>query len=102
MSEKTYYYQAGLVKPGNVYRHFKGGVYVVLSVSLDSEYVYDLDKREVSYLNLNTGITYHRDLNEFVTPKTLSGGLEQERFTHIGEATVTVDEGGKYIVTRKY
>lgn len=85
---------------GQVFRHFKGGLYVVLTITSNSEN----RTISVSYMSLDTGRRWDRELygdNGWLTPKKLDNGTETERFTYVGEAEIRI-EGGKYYVTRKY
>lgn len=95
-------FQAIQVDPGNVYRHFKGNTYVVITVAKDSDDPADFDKRTVSYMNVDTGQIFFRNLIEFVTPKVLEDGTKQTRFKFVGRADVSITDRGVYSVTRKF
>lgn len=89
--------------PGAMYRHFKGGLYVVIGVLKCSDNPVDINNAKVHYVNLETGEHYHRNLygeDGWLTPKILNG-RNVTRFTFVGYATVNIDQRGKFHVTRE-
>lgn len=98
--KQTHFYAMSSVQPGNLYRHFKGNEYVVLAKTIDSGYVKDKEKQQVTYLCTNTGKVYHRSLEEFISPKVYDQGIEQIRFKYIGRCIVTINKDGNYEITK--
>jgi hypothetical protein len=91
------------VQPGALYRHFKGGMYVVFAL-LDPS---GSDKRHmVAHMNLETGVKYWRPYSGedgFTTPKITDDGKEIQRFTFCGYAEeIKIDQRGRYYITHKY
>jgi hypothetical protein len=62
-----------------VYEHFKGGLYSVIAVALDSSN----KKKVVVYQNLEDGKIWTRDFEEFIGEKDIDG-IKIKRFEHIG------------------
>ena len=92
-------YAMSLVRAGKVYRHFKGEPYVVIAVTDSSG---DLETQSVTYMNLITGAMWDRSLEEFASPKVHDNGEEEARFTHMGYASIGINEDGRYKVTQVY
>jgi len=86
------------VHAGQVYRHYKGGRYVVIGITWDVD-DHKRSTRRVAYLCLDDGIVHHRWLWEFVSPKVHEGGREEDRFIRTGYASIGIDRNGKYTVT---
>ena len=67
-------------KPG-VYKHFKGGMYLALTLATDCE---DIIKKYVVYISLyenETSQTWVRELSDFLGYKELEDGTKVKRFT---------------------
>jgi hypothetical protein len=99
------------VQPGALYRHFKGGLYVVFAV-LESSNKKENETMEdhtaglmVAYMNLETGKKYWRPMygeDGFTTPKVTEDGYIA-RFTFCGYAEeIRIDQRGRYYITHKY
>lgn len=74
--------------PGQRYRHYKGGSYVVLEIEIDV----DTSELRVSYRCLNTGHVFSRLLQNATDPKTgkPSGWLDPVTVDLLGEATFQI------------
>ncbi|MBU0894288.1 MAG: DUF1653 domain-containing protein [Nanoarchaeota archaeon] len=87
--------------PGELYRHYKGGKYLVIAVSRNSDYPQDRSKKIVIYKQVYRGKNYpeeetwHRSLEEFCGYKTFQknmnyknkkfkAGEKVKRFTLLG------------------
>lgn len=93
------------VRPGDIYRHFKGGLYIILALAKDNMYPYSKDLRKVVYLSLEDGTPYHRDMHEFIdiVNREETGFKDVSRFTFVSpQSTILIDERGNYNVNRKY
>ena len=92
---------------GGVYRHWKGGLYVVLGVARDSGPNYlDNSYRKVHYMSLEDGQHYHRPMWDkeegFCNPKIHEDNTSEEKFKFMGYAQVSINRRGKYLVVREY
>ena len=97
---RSYRREMNSITPGSVYKHFKGGMYAVIAVTWDTNDVHSREARKVSYISLEDGRVYSRDLKEFVTPKIHEeSGMEEQRFMRIGFANISIDTQGIYRVT---
>lgn len=67
---------APVVKPGQVYRHFKGARYQIVLIATDSENDADM----VVYRDLLTGRAFVRSLELFLSPKVHPDGRQEVRF----------------------
>lgn len=91
------------ITPGTMYRHFKGGLYVVVGIMKCSDHPWNIKNAKVHYISMETGEHYHRSIhgeNGWLTAKIVDG-KPVERFTFVGYATVTIDQRGKFHVTRE-
>lgn len=96
-----------LVTIGGVYRHWKGGLYVVLGVARDSgPNHHDNRHKKVFYMSLEDGKHHHRPMWDkeegFCNPKIHEDNRIEDKFTLIGFATVSIDRKGKYHVEREF
>lgn len=93
------------VYEGGIYKHFKGGLYVVLAILKSSEDPEDESKELIGYMNLMSGERYWRSYRStedgFVTPKKHPSGEEQDRFMYWGMANEVKLTGGSYFVTHQ-
>jgi hypothetical protein len=113
MTDGVNEYRSSLMaQPGALYRHFKGGLYVVLSIlepsnKKENETVTDHNNGiMVAYMNLETGKRYWRNLfgeDGFSIPKKHEDGTMEQRFTFCGYVEeIKIDTRGRYYVTHKY
>lgn len=72
------------VIPHTIYRHFKGGYYLVLAVAY-KESERDQEKKEVVYQSLKDGVVWTRDLEVFTSdiPKERSVTGQTKRFVRV-------------------
>lgn len=99
------------VQSGTLYRHFKGGLYVILAVlessnKKEKETVTDHNMGlMVAYMNLETGKKYWRPMygeDGFVTPK-VQDGKKIERFEFSGYVEeIKIDHRSRILVTKVY
>lgn len=93
------------VRPGDIYKHFRGEQYIIIALAKSSEDPYDRDLRKVVYMRLSDGEIYHRDMYEFieVVNREETGFRNMPRFTFVApQSTILVDERGNYNVKRRY
>jgi hypothetical protein len=100
------------VQAGALYRHFKGGLYVVIAILENSGGKEKKTVMEhnnglmVAYMNLETGKRYWRPLfgkDGFSTPKVHEDGKKEERFTFSGYVEeIKIDHRSRYLVTQRY
>ena len=81
------------VKPGDVLKHYKGGHYVVLAICHNEK---DPNEMLVSYLSLDTGMPWVRELSQFNQMVENEDGETVVRFDVIGEHQVLVNAGEPY------
>lgn len=73
-----------LIEVGKIYKHFKGHVYKVINIALDSE---DLSKK-VIYENVNDGKVWVRDydmFNSLVDKEKYPNITQKYRFEEVNE-----------------
>jgi hypothetical protein len=87
--------------PSGVYRHDKGGLYVVLAVLDDAGDRDNKHERLVGYLSLEDGRKYWRSLYDIEDGWMVPRENGNDRFVHIGYADIHIDSRGKYNVTRQ-
>lgn len=91
------------IQPGGLYKHFKGGLYVVIGSMKCSDKPWDVKNNgKIHYVNIEDGEHYHRAIygdDGWLTPKLIEG-KQIERFTFVGYATFRIDERGRYHVER--
>jgi hypothetical protein len=90
---------------GGMYRHWKGGLYIVLGVGKDSANI-DNRERKVFYMSLEDGTCYHRPVEDeeegWLNPKVHDDGTKQEKFQFVGYSRLFTDSKGRYHVERVY
>ena len=67
------------IKVGKVYKHYKGGRYLVLCIAEESTNT-RVGTRGVVYISLTYGKIKHRDLAEFVEEVQWPDGIKRPRF----------------------
>lgn len=94
--------RAPAVYAGELYRHYKGGIYSILSVASDHEDRYNMELKKVIYISMDDGHVYHRDYVDFIQLVDVGEFVQStRRFNPIGETQINI-EGGKINVTRKF
>ena len=67
------------VIPGKIYKHHKGGLYLVLHVVEESTNAF-VGKKGVVYVSLTKGVIKHRELSEFLEEVRWADGTMAPRF----------------------
>lgn len=93
------------VRAGDIFRHFKGTLYIVIGIAFDSEDPGTRKLRKVAYMSLDEGQIYHRDIDNFldVVNREETEFKDKFRFTFVpSQTTILIDERGNFNVNRKF